>query len=79
MAASASNESYHTVDIRADLPQIKKQYDSDKPKDLPPTDYWTNWITGYFRNTENNYKIESSRFKMQHIISNGSCKFSDKF
>jgi hypothetical protein len=75
MATSNSSEQFHTVVIRGNLPKIEKKYKADMPMDLPQVDYWINRLVDYLRNIENNYKIERSRFKVQHTISNGPCKF----
>jgi hypothetical protein len=60
---------YHTVTICADLPKIKKCYDSENnPQDLPPTHYWM---------TKMDDKVNEERYKVQHIIANGPCELDE--
>lgn len=79
MTASTSCEQFHTIAIRTDLPKIEKQYHSGEPMDLPEPDYWINDLSTYLENGERSYSIESSRFEIQHAISNGPCEFFDNF
>ncbi|CAF0772546.1 unnamed protein product [Adineta steineri] len=51
MSACASNERFHTVIIRGDLPIIEKQYQADKPMDLPEADYWIRGAIDYVSDT----------------------------
>jgi hypothetical protein len=80
MDASAANEQFHTVVIRGDLPTIKKQYEADTPKDLPPADYWIHEIINDIAGDDRwSNRIEPSRFKVQHTISNGPCEFFNDY
>lgn len=75
MSASAANERVHTVVIRGDLPLIEKQYNVDEPNDLPQADYWINALISDIAGGRWNDRPQHSRFKVQHTISNGPCKF----
>jgi hypothetical protein len=79
MSACASNERFHTVVIRGDLPTITKQYAADKPMDLPEADYWIRGVIEYVAGDRWSSKIQHDRFKMQHTISNGPCEQSYGF
>ncbi len=73
--ASASNEQFHTVVIRGNLPRIKKDYDVGKSKQLPEADYWIKEVINDITGNNWSRNIEPSRFNVQHMISNGPCEF----
>jgi hypothetical protein len=68
-----SNQQFHTVVIRGNLPTVKKQYSADKPTDLPEPDYWIMAVADDI--VSRHRGIDPDRFKMQHMISNGPCEF----
>ncbi len=75
MSVSTANERFHTVVIRGDLPTIEKQYNADEPNNLPQADYWINVLISDITGDRWNNSLQRSRFKVQHTISNGPCKF----
>ncbi|CAM4974187.1 unnamed protein product [Rotaria socialis] len=72
MSASASSERFHTIVIRNDLPKIEKQYQAEKPMDLPEASYWIQHVVNDVGGGRWNSSMDSNRFKMQHMISNGA-------
>lgn len=74
MSASTQTERFHTVVIRGDLPQIPKQYRADKPADLPEASYWIDQVAEDVVGNRWDGRNQSSRFKIQHMISNGPRK-----
>ncbi|CAF5002942.1 unnamed protein product, partial [Rotaria socialis] len=72
MSASASSERFHTIVIRNDLPKIEKQYQAEKPMDLPEASYWIQHVFNDVGGGRWNSSMDSNRFKMQHMISNGA-------
>ena len=77
MSTSTQTERFHTVVIRADLPTIPKQYRADKPVDLPEASYWIERVVEDVVGNRWAGRDQASRFKMQHMISNGPRKLSD--
>jgi len=73
-SAGVSNERFHTVVIRGDLPTIEKQYAAEKPMDLPQAEYWIHEVFVYVARDTRNTTIQPDRFKVQHTISNGPCE-----
>jgi hypothetical protein len=72
---STSNEQFHTVVIRGDLPRIKKDHDVGKSKQLPEADYWIKEVINDIAGDNWRHNIEPSRFNVQRMISNGPCEF----
>ncbi|CAF1489604.1 unnamed protein product [Adineta steineri] len=73
-ASIAANDQFHTVIIRGDLPQVEKQYKAEKPRSLPPKRYWLDALIDYLSDGNRwRRNIASTRFKLQHRISNGPC------
>ena len=71
MSATTANERFHTVVIRGDLPKIQKQYQADKSMDLPQADFWISQVVNDVVGDRWHSSDQASRFKMQHMISNG--------
>ncbi|CAF1260523.1 unnamed protein product, partial [Adineta steineri] len=71
VTACTSNERFHTIAIRADLPKIEQRYKIEEPKDLPQEDYWIGGVVNYLTAGKWGSNIQHDRFKVQHIISNG--------
>ena len=71
MSVAASSERFHTVNIRADLPKIKKQYEAKQPMDLPQANYWIHRVIDYLNGDKWDSRIQPDRFKVQHMIANG--------
>ena len=75
MSTATSNRDFHTVVIRGDLPKIEQDDNNRRLRDLPDEDYWIESIIDYNSPDRWNRDCNYDRYKVQHMIANGPCKF----
>ena len=56
-----SQNKYHTISIRNNLPKIPKYYQEQSVQDLPPKDYWVQRLA------------VPGNYEMQYNVTNGPC------
>ncbi|CAF1635352.1 unnamed protein product [Rotaria magnacalcarata] len=72
MSVSTLSDRFHTVIIRGDLPKVQAQYSTNKSMDISTEGHWINALIDYFSDGDRwKSRIEPSRFKLRHTISNG--------